>query len=434
MKRHSPIRVAYLMSRFPKLTETFVLYEMLELQRQGCLVEVYPLLHERTATMHPEAKELVERAHYQPFLSRAIVGANWRRFRRAPIRYLRLWFEVLYHTMGSINFFFGALGILPKSVLFAEDIERLGVTHVHAHFANHPALAALIGHRLTGLPYSFTAHGSDLHVERRMLDRKLESAAFAIAVSSYNKELMIRECGDHLRSKIHVVHCGVDTALLRASSARETAEGLRILCVGSLSEVKGQRYLVEACQLLQREGIEFRCSLVGEGPLRRRLRRQIRQAGLTERIHLLGASPRPEILRLLDESDVLVLPSVPTRAGKREGIPLALMEAMATGLPVVASNLSGIPELVRSGVSGFLVAPGDFRGIAKALRVLAKDAALRRQIGQAGRRTVLEEFDLRKNTAVLRELFRGSATAPAAISDVAHPRHSREVTHELQTG
>jgi len=140
MKTQLPICVAYLMSRFPKLTETFVLYEILEVERHGIRTEVYPLIRESAQTVHPEAEELVSRAHFQPFLSGTVLRANWRWFVRDPLRYVRLWIEVLYHTLGSLNFFAGALGILPKTAAFAEDMQRRGVTHVHADFANHPTL------------------------------------------------------------------------------------------------------------------------------------------------------------------------------------------------------------------------------------------------------------------------------------------------------
>jgi len=434
MSRRGPGRVAYLMSRFPKLTETFVLYEILEIERQGVDVEIYPLLRERESTMHAEAREAARRAHYRPFLSLEILAANWRSFRRRPLRYLGVWYEMLAHTLGSANFFFGALGILPKCVLFAEDMRRRGVTHVHAHFANHPALAALIVHRLSGIPYSFTAHGSDLHVDRRMLDRKTASAAFVVAISSYNKELILRECGEHLRDKVRVVHCGVDTELFRPGSISTRARPTRLLCVGSLSEVKGQRHLVGACRRLQREEIDFRCDLVGQGPLRRRLEELIRQGGLTERVRLRGACSREEVLRLLHESDVVVLPSVPTSQGKREGIPVALMEAMAVGRPVVASEISGIPELVQAGTSGYLVAPGDERSLAAALLTLSGDPALRREMGLAGRRWITRHFDLRKNVTELRRLFVTSTTTEVRADEISRARTGGEITHELRAG
>lgn len=434
MKHRPSVRVAYVMSRFPKLTETFVLGEILEVERQGLDVEIYPLLRQRESTIHREAHDLIRRAHYRPFLSVEVLVANWRSFRRSPLGYLGVWWEMLRYTFGSANFFFGALAILPKSVLFAEDMLRRGITHVHAHFANHPALAALIVHRLTGIPYSFTAHGSDVHVDRTMLTRKVAASAFAVTVSSYNQELMVRECGEGLRDKIRVVRCGVDTERFRPGSIPIETRPSRFLCVGSLSAVKGQRHLVAACERLRRAAVDFQCDIVGEGPLRSSLDRQIRRAGLSGSVRLRGACSRDEILRLLHDSDVVVLPSVPTRQGKREGIPVALMEAMAVGRPVVASNVSGIPELVRSGVSGLLIPPGDERALSAALRKLSEDPSMRRRMGRAGRKRVAELFDSSKNVAELMELFVGSAQSHVKAGADLPRRTATEATHELRPG
>jgi colanic acid/amylovoran biosynthesis glycosyltransferase len=392
------LRVAYIMSRFPKLTETFVLYEMLALEEREVAVEIFPLLRHRSAARHPEAARLVPRAHFQPFVSLDILRANWARFRQGPRRYLALWWEMLSGTWRSPNFFFGALGILPKCVLFAREMERLGVHHVHAHFANHPALAALIIHRLTDIPYSFTAHGSDLHVDRRMLETKVRAAAFVVTVSRYNRDLIADECGEDVEEKVKVIHCGVDPEGFPPSRFRHNGrdQALRIVCVASLEEVKGHRFLIEACRLLRKRWVAFECDLVGDGPLRAEVTEAIERAGLENRIRVRGGLPRPEVVRALARAHVAVLASHPTPSGKREGIPVALMEAMASRLPVVASAVSGIPELVENGRTGILVPPADPTALADALERLAADPLLRDWMGAAGREKVQREFDLRQ--------------------------------------
>src|SRR5215207_5815764 len=163
------LNVAYIMSRFPKLTETFVLYEMLALQQQGVGVEIFPMINERATVMHKEATSFAARARYQPMLSWPILKAQWRFLRKHPRAYLGLWWEVLHGAWGSANYVIGGLAILPKAARFAEEMQTLGVTHIHAHFANHPTVAALAAHRLTGIPFSFTAHAHDLYVDRHML-------------------------------------------------------------------------------------------------------------------------------------------------------------------------------------------------------------------------------------------------------------------------
>jgi colanic acid/amylovoran biosynthesis glycosyltransferase len=399
------MKVAYIMSRFPKLTETFVLYEMLAVEKLGVQVEVYPLLREREATVHPDAQPLVERAHFHPFLSLQILLAQLDFLRRRPAAYFRTWLEVLRGTWGSWNFFIGALGILPKSVLFARDMERLGIDHVHAHFANHPTIAALVIQRLTGIPFSFTSHAHDLHVERRMLGEKVRASKFAVTISEFNKRVMFEECDEAAHDKIRVIHCGVDPGLLDQVREADPERPLEIVCIASLQESKGHRYLIEACHRLAQRGVAFRCRLIGEGPLRQEIESQIESLGLRESVQVLGGLPRKEVMDVIGSSDVAALTCVQISSGRRDGIPVALMEAMAAGLPVVATGISGIPELVEDGVTGSLVPPGDVEAIARALDRLARDREFRSRIGAAARERVRRDFNQQTSARELVALF-----------------------------
>jgi glycosyltransferase involved in cell wall biosynthesis len=406
------------MSRFPKITETFILYEILALEARGVAVDVHPLLREREASVHPEAARLLQRIRFHSFLSLPIVAANLHYLFHRPQAYLGALFEVLSGTFGSLNFFAGAMGIFPKSVRFAYEMERAGVDHVHAHFATHPTVTALIIHRLTGIPYSFTVHGHDLHVEKRMLAEKLAAARFAVAISDYNRDTMIEECGEWAKDKIAVVHCGIDPTVFDAASRRTGNDPpFKMLCVGRFDEVKGHPVLVEACRKLSEKGIPFVCDLVGEGPRRPEIEAMIERAGLTGRVRTLGPRPRLEVVRLLSECDVFALPSVMAANGEREGIPVSLMEAMAMGVPVVSTKLSGIPELVESGVSGILVEPGDASALSESLEKLAREPELRARLGEAGRMKVLRDFDLSRNVDRLAELLAGAQESPVRARD-----------------
>jgi glycosyltransferase involved in cell wall biosynthesis len=398
-------RVSYVMSRFPKLTETFVLYEILALEKLGIDVRIYPLMRERQAVSHPEVAKLLPRVRYLRFVSLPIVRAQIHFLRRKTAAYLRALWDVLTGTWGSANFFFGALGIFPKVVRFAYEMEKGGTGHIHCHFASHPAVAGFIIHRLTDIPFSFTAHGSDLHVERRFLNQKVREAAFVVTVSAYNKELIVRECGEDIREKIHVIHCGVDPDVFQRRPHRMNQGPARLLCVASFEEVKGHEYLVEACRILRARGTQFVCDLVGDGPLRGTVENQIKQANLQEVIRVHGARSRPEIARMMAEADIMVLPSVPTRNGKREGIPVVLMEAMASELPVVSSELSGIPELVDHGSTGLLAPARDVGALADALQKLLQDSAIRSRMGRLGREKVLREFNMQRSAETLADLF-----------------------------
>ncbi len=430
-------RVAYIVSRFPKLTETFVLFEMLALEEMGLEIELYPLLRARNTglhaegaplwrklaqlvlparaggVMHPEAARFVARARYQPFLSGAILRSQLFYLRRRPRVYLGTLGALLKATWGSRRFFLGGLALFPKTVHNARLMAEDGITHVHAHFASHPAAAAFVVHRLTGIPYSFTAHGSDLHVDRHMLCEKVTQAAFVATVSEFNKRVIMASCADgapgsEVADRVIIVRCGVDPTVFQPPAQAEApaTRPFTIVCVGTLYEVKGQAYLVEACRLLADRGLDFACYLIGDGPHRERLAGQIEAAGLAGRVHLTGPRTRAEVAELLRTADVVAAPSVPTEDGRREGIPVALMEAMACGLPAVASDLSGIPELVIHERTGLLAPPRDSAALAAALARLQGDPALRRRLGQAALDHVRSEFDLATNAARLAARFR----------------------------
>ena len=337
----------------------------------GVRVEVYPLQIERPAKMHPEAGPWLGRAHRAPLLSWPILASNLAWLARQPWRYLGTLALLLWHTRGSARYCAGGLAFFPKAVWFADRMSAEGVGHVHAHFASHPAAVAWVIRRLSGIPYSFTAHGSDLHRDRRMLRQKVSAATFVVAISRFNQRIILESCGSDASGKVAVIHCGVD--------------------------------------LLAARGIPFACRLAGDGPDRERLARQVERAGLLDRVSFLGALTHDEVRDALRQADVVAVPSVPTRDGRREGIPVALMEAMACGVPVVGSRLSGIPEVVEDAETGLLVEPGDPAALADALERLLRDRELARRLASSGRATIEREFDLRSNAARLADRFRAGA-------------------------
>jgi colanic acid/amylovoran biosynthesis glycosyltransferase len=398
-------RVAYVMSRFPKLTETFVLYEMLAMERLGFQISIYPLLRQREPVMHAEVQRLVQRARFLPFLSGPIIRAQLHHLRQRPRAYLSTLALIVRANMGSLNYLGGALAIFPKVAYLARLATAEGIEHIHCHFASHPAAAGLIMHRLTGIPFSFTAHGSDLHVDRHMLREKVAQAAFVVTISEYNRRLILDHCGGQVAEKTVVIHSGVDTQVFRPrGQPPEVASPFTIACIGRLMEVKGQSYLIEACRVLAAKDVEFVCHVVGEGPDSRKLEQLVASAGLQARVNFVPPLNREQIAELLRRVDVLVAPSVRTRAGRREGIPVVLMEAMASGVPVVASQISGIPELVDDGLSGVLVPPGDAELLAKAIHSLYSDPDLRLRLGAAGREKVLAAFDMNRTAEHLAKL------------------------------
>ena len=286
-----------------------------------------------------------------------MLAAQWHWLRRRPARYLATWGRAILGNARSPKFLVRTLAVVPLAAAFARRIEALDLDHVHAHWATHPALAAWVIGRLTGRTYSFTAHAHDIYVERPMLAEKLRGAAFAVTISDYNQRLLTGWYG-RLADRVEVIHCGVDAAVFRprpeAAAASETPGDRRfeILSIGTLQPQKGHAVLVAAAGRLVERGIPIRVRMVGEGEERPALEAAIAAAGLTEHVQLLGRQPRDRVAALLREADVVVQPSIVLPSGKTEGIPVALMEALASGVPVVATAVSGVPELVEDGVTG----------------------------------------------------------------------------------
>ena len=402
--------VAYLVSRFPKLTETFVLYEVLGMKDLGVDIELFPLRRERTNVMHAEAAAVVRAAHFTPLLlSWRIVWAHLFFLLTQPRNYLSTLATLLHANLGSRRYLFGALAYFPKSALLARAMQRRGVEHVHAHFASHPAAIAYIIHRLTGIPFSFTAHGSDLHRDRHMLREKVAAAKYVVTISQYNREVIRQHCGDDCLGKIRVIHCGVDIEKFQPTGCEtEFDRGtgpFKVVCTGTLHEVKGQRYLLDAVCILREQYVKIECHLIGDGQDRQALRKQACELGVADQVIFHGRLPQHEVVEHLRAADVIAAPSVPTACGRREGIPVALMEAMSCGLPAGASDLSGIPELVEDDTTGLLTAPRDAGSIAGALARLYHDRELRRRLGMQARRKVEDEFNLAVNTRELAQCF-----------------------------
>ena len=427
-----PHKIGYIMSRFPKLTETFILFEMRAVEKSGTPIEIYPLLRAKNTSVkiegsslwakiierfkksssplktHPEAIPYVERANFFPFLSFPILFVQFYYLIQKPLTYLSTIFTIIQTNLGSANYLLSALAIFPKSVYIGYHMQRSNITHIHAHFANHPAAAAFIIHRISGIPYSFTAHGADFQVDQHMLCEKIIESAFTVTISEYNKQFLAEICGTHIQEKIKVLYSGVDTSVFKPLPPEKITapkEIYTIISVGTFYEVKGHTYLIEACRLLKKQELDFKCYLIGSGPFKSQLSQQVTNAGLQEHIIFHGQRTRQEVAEILKSADVLVLPSIPTSSGRREGIPVVLMEAMASGIPVVASNISGIPELIKDNKNGLLVPPKDPELLAKALLKLCADENLRVKLGQAGRQTILQDFDLHKNANSLIQMF-----------------------------
>ena len=399
-------RVAVLMSRFPAVTETFILRELVELERQGAHVELAPLLRDQVSVLHPDAVLWDRRALYTPFLDGAIARANLAMLWRAPRRYLGTLARLLRSSRGSANALVGLIGIFPKAIYLGRLLRQRGVEHIHAHYATHPAAAAyVIAHVRADdepeLPYSVTVHAHDLFVTQSGLALKLGAARFVRCISRFNADFLRRVLaarGEQIDGeRICVLHCGIQPERY-AHRPRAGAPGrerpARLLCIASHRPYKGLSVLIEAVSLLRGRGVQVSCELIGEGVLRPQLEAQIRASDLDAHVRLVGTKSELEVADALAESDLFVLPSVVAPDGQMEGIPIVLMEALAAGLPTISTSLSGIPELVIDRKTGFLVAPGDPAALADAVECALADYPAAQRLAANGRELVRREYEL----------------------------------------
>lgn len=376
-------RVAVLVKRFPRLSETFVLAEFLELRRHGVDVHLFSISDPREPWAQPEAEALRPEVTYlrdRPGRLRAMARAV-SRHPRGTVSALR--FGIVRRSRATWRH-------LGEALALVDDLDRLSLTHVHAHFAHGPAAVAYLAHLVSGVGFSFTAHAKDLYTTpRTYVAARSDAASFVATCTQANVDYLVGEIGVD-PAKVVLTRHGTD--LERFATIVRRPSGRRILAVGRLVPKKGFDLLVRACAALDRSGVDFECVIVGDGPERERLEALVAELGLAHRITLAPARPQSELVQQYAVADVFVLPCRITDDGDRDGVPNVVMEAMATGIPVVATAVSGLPEVVLDGVTGTLVPPEDPAALARALAAAIDDARTAADMGSAGRRRAIEEF------------------------------------------
>ncbi|NOH02968.1 MAG: glycosyltransferase family 4 protein [Chloroflexi bacterium] len=399
------MKIAYVMSRFPLLSETFILREMIEMDKLGHDIRLYPLICQNQPVVHEEAEKWSARANCIPFLSIGVLAENVKSFLQNPARYLSILFEVFKGNLSSFDFLTKGLYLFPKAVYTAKRLKQEGVEHVHAHYATHPALLAWIVHKLTGISYSITVHSHDIYDCHAMLGAKLRSASFIATISNYNIDYMANLLGEWVREKCHIVRCGIDP--LKFNPARNgRGKIFRILQIGTLHWKKDQVTLIKAIARLRDLGVPFQLIIIGEGEERPKIEAEIGRSNLGGLVVLAGAKTQGEVPQLLQQADCYIQSSV------SEGIPVAIMEALACELPVVATRITGIPELVLHEKTGLLVEPGNIHEMADALQSIYLNPEKAGSMAKNGREWVLKEFTLEGNTRKLASLFEKMSLQP----------------------
>ncbi len=398
--------LVYLVSRFPSLSETFIYNELLALQQDGFSVGLMPMMRQNAKVKHAYIAPLLEVVEFMPpIASLRHLQAHAYFLRHAPGKYVRALRLVVSGTWRRPLLLGKSLYAFGKGVACAFQIRERRVGHLHAHWATMPTTAALVIASLLDIPFSFTAHAWDIFKEPTMLAEKMRRAEFVVTISEYNSRYLQSLCPDLPAGRIAVVRCGIDLGKFPYREPHHVRSPL-IVSVARLVEKKGLRWLVEACALLRGKRPELRCQIVGQGPQKSFLESLIAELGVQEQVSLLGSLPHEEVQLLLRRASMFVLPCVVDKSGDRDGIPVALMEAMASGVPVISTAISGIPELVQDGVTGLLVPDSDARALAGAIERLLDDPELGLALSRNARRRVLEEYDIERNIRRKESLFR----------------------------
>ena len=411
--RNQPLRLTYLMGRYPVLTETFIDREILRLIERGVDLRIISI-RQPDVNLSPRQQELRKRVRYL-----------------LPVNPLRLAVAHLTAVAGRPRTYFGTLAWLltrrhPRGtrlrtvlhfgtgVYAAWILRRRRGVHIHAHFADRAATVAMVASRFLDTRYSVTAHAREIYVAPVLLPERISQAAFTATCTEYNRRHLATLVDAPTARGILRLYHGLDLSTFDGAPRRsEDPSKPLLLSVAQLWERKGLEDLVRACGLLRDRGSVFHCDIVGEGPLRGRLEALIAQLGLETVVTLTGPLSHPDVVARLAAARAFVLPCVVAPDGDRDGIPNVILEAMASGLPVVSTPVSGIPEVVRDGETGFLVPEHDPAAVADALERLLADADLAARLGEAGRVFVRREFDLHRNVDRLIDRF---ATAAGGAS------------------
>lgn len=405
-------RIAYLTGQYPEVSLTFILREVEALRALGAEVLTCSI-RQTPPEQHPGQAEKAEAANTFHVLKTARNPLKFLAAQSYAIRKPRQYFGALAlairtRSPGMRALLYQLIFFIEATIL-ARHLEREKVEHLHNHFVFGSATVAMLASKLTGIPYSFTLHGpADLFEPYRWhLDEKTAQARFVSTISHYARsQLMFFSDPDHWH-KIKIIHCGVDPELYAKAAgpalpARHKDE-IRLLFVGRLAPVKGLRVLLDALKGLAEDLPQLRLVLVGDGPDRKNL--EAAAAPLGDMVHFTGYLSQAEVAQAMQACDIFVLPSF------AEGVPVVLMEAMASLKPVIATQVAGVGELVEDGTNGFIVPPGDVKNLTRRIRQLVEDPDLRARMGQQGRTKVCADFDISGEAARLAGLFSGDMEA-----------------------
>lgn len=400
--------IAYLASEIPSLSATFIYKEILALQERGLQVITMSVHYPIVPAKEAELKKILENTHFlyqQKFTS--VIVSNLKVFFRHPSRYLITLFLLLSDMwqIGLINP--EALKLLYhffQASQVAKILEEHQCQHLHIHFAHVPTQIGMYASSLSKIPFTFTSHANDLFERGLLLKEKVNRSKAAITISEYNRKFMVSQGLDP--RKIKLVRCGIDTKKYEfIDHQKHTNKQPVIISLGRLVEKKGMDTLILSLKNLAEGRKDFSGEIAGDGLLINELKSLVSQHNLTSKINFKGAIAHDDVFSWMRQADIFVLACKEDRNGDQDGIPVVLMEAMAVGIPVVSTEISGIPELIQDGVSGFLAKPNDPESLTEAIERVLNGSKPIAQITKAARQRIVDEFDQDKNIDRLLDIF-----------------------------
>ncbi len=408
-KQRSP-RIAYLLKTFPRLSETFILNEILGLERLGMDIQIFSL--KRPAEGEPSQSALSAikgSVTYVPAL-----GPRSRFIDACLVvwAHLTLLLTDTRRYLAVAKFHFGQPGRLRikhflQAGYLVRALRRGKLDHLHVHFANVPTSVAEIVSRLSGIPYSFTAHAKDIYLTPAAeLARKIKGAKCVLTCTAYNQRYLSSLAPG--ATPVRLAYHGVDVSQFGATPAmvqKTEGETPLILSVGRFCEKKGFNYLIQACRLLKDRGETFRCEIVGYGEMQSKLETIIQELDVGGCVRLAGTMTHDQLVALYPQACMFVLPCVVTENGDRDGIPNVLIESMVSGTPVISTRVSGISELVEHMENGLLVEQRNAQAVADAMELLLADASLRLRLTENARETARRRFTLEASAQHVYELL-----------------------------
>lgn len=397
--------LAYLTSQYPMLSMIFVLREIVQLRRSGFRIETASISAPDRAAEAMTVEEREEAARTYPLKSHGFGGAfggHLSALTAQPAGYLRGWALAFRLARLDVRRLAYNFAYLTEALMVGRWMREKKLRHLHVHLGSQPATVGMFVKRIFGFGLSMTVHGPDEFYDARgqYLSEKVDAADFVCCISDYARSQLMRLSPYEQWPKLVVCRLGVDPQIFRPAEQRDAPAPFRVLCVGRLTPAKGQHLLVDAVARLGAEGRDVHLHVVGAGVDRESLERQTARASAGRWVTFEGAVNQDGIRSFYAQADCFCIPSF------AEGIPIVLMEAMAMAIPCVTTHITGIPELIRGGVDGLLVAPSDLDGLVDALRSLIDDPTLRRRLGASGRQRVIERYDLAANVGVLAQTFR----------------------------